>query len=68
MIIEKGFLFKDFYGYKCHVVAILKDEPRENYTQIVYKYYGRRKQWWHYETIDLESFLYYIKKQKYKLY
>ncbi len=30
--------------YKCHIVAIVDEE------YIVYKWYGRRKQWWHYEV------------------
>ena len=30
--------------YKYHVVAILENEE-----QIVFKYFGKRKQWWHYE-------------------
>ena len=29
--------------YKIHIVAIIDE------TQIVYKYYGKHKQWWHYE-------------------
>lgn len=31
--------------YKIHIVAIV-DEG-----QVVFKYYGRHKQWWHYEVI-----------------
>ena len=30
--------------YKCHVVAIVDDY------MVVYKWYGRVKQWWHYEV------------------
>ena len=29
--------------YKCHILAIF-----DNY-MVAYKYYGRHKQWWHYE-------------------
>ncbi len=36
--------------YKCHVLAIVDDD------KIVYKWYGRRKQYWHYE-VDRESLL-----------
>jgi uncharacterized protein YndB with AHSA1/START domain len=28
--------------YKCHILAIVDDD------QIVYKWYGKHKQWWHY--------------------
>lgn len=36
--------------YKCHVVAVVDE------CMVVYKWYGRRKQWWHYEVED-EEFL-----------
>ena len=36
---------KDHDGYKCHVLVNLKSEPGG---QIVFKYYGRHKQYWHY--------------------
>ncbi len=36
--------------YKYHVITILDKEP---YTQIVLKYYGRWKQYWHYEVRSL---------------
>ncbi len=39
------------FAYKYHVVAILEEEKH-----IVVKYYGKRKQWWHYEV---ESFYHY---------
>ena len=42
-------IFYDELNYKCHIVARLKDleEP-----QIVYRYYGKHKQWWHYCLIS----------------
>ena len=36
--------------YKCHVLAIVDD------SYVVYKWYGRCKQWWHYE-IGHKNFL-----------
>jgi len=36
--------------YKCHVVAVVDE------CMVVYKWYGKRKQWWHYEVED-EEFL-----------
>ena len=36
--------------HKYHVITILDKEP---YTQIVLKYYGRWKQYWHYEVRSL---------------
>ena len=41
--------------YKHHIVAILKDE---NETQVVYKYFGKHKRWWHYEIMSLTNFEY----------
>ena len=38
------------YLYKYHLVAIVDDKPDK---QIVFKYYGRHKQWWHYEIVPL---------------
>ncbi len=32
--------------YKIHIVAIVDE------CYVVYKWYGRRKQWWHYEVED----------------
>lgn len=32
-------------GYKCHVLVNLKEE-----NQIVFKYFGRYKKYWHYEV------------------
>ena len=34
--------------YKCHVLAIVDED------MVVYKYFGRRKQWWHYEVEPIE--------------
>lgn len=45
-----GYTF-EYDGYKYHVVAIVKDE-HGNRDEVLYilKYYGKRKQWWHYEV------------------
>ena len=55
MELKKGKIFYDQDGYKCHVVAILDEE---NHPQIVYKYYGNHKQWWHYFVISVFRFEY----------
>ena len=41
--LKEGDTFVDDDGYKCHIVTNLPNEG-----QIVWKYYGKRKQWWHY--------------------
>lgn len=41
--LKEGDTFVDDDGYKCHVLANLKKEE-----QIVFKYYGKHKQYWHY--------------------
>lgn len=35
--------------YKCHVVAIVDEN------MVVYKWFGRRKRWWHYQVESLEQ-------------
>ena len=35
--------------YKIHIVSII-DEGKGIY--VVYRYFGKRKQWWHYEIAD----------------
>lgn len=42
-----------YRNYKYHVVSIINEKP---YPQIVYKYYGKYKQWWHYEIESIFSF------------
>ena len=41
--------YKKYDRNKYHIVAIL-DEPEK---QIVYKFYGIHKQWWHYKITEL---------------
>jgi len=43
--LKEGDTFVDDQGYKCHVVTNL---PKESGGKIVWKYYGKHKQWWHY--------------------
>lgn len=57
---NKGDVFYDLRSlrfYKCYVVCELNDEP-EPY--IVYKYYGKHKQWWHYGIISKYLFKLYM--------
>jgi hypothetical protein len=51
--LKEGDTFIDDHGYKCHVVTNL---PKEQGGRIVFKYYGKRKQWWHY---FIESYFYF---------
>ncbi len=44
--------------YKCHVLAIVDED------QVVYKWYGRRKQYWHYEVDPAEYLQMIIKRAK----
>jgi hypothetical protein len=44
--------------YKCHVLAIVDEY------MVVYKWYGRRKQWWHYEVEHKETIDFKIEHAK----
>jgi len=47
MKIEVGQTFhKKGNSYKYHIMAIILDDPE---TQVVFRYFGKYKQWWHYE-------------------
>jgi len=37
-----------------HVVAILEEKPD---AQVVYKYFGIHKQWWHYEIKSMDDMI-----------
>jgi len=39
--------------HKCHVVMMLENEENP---QVVFKYFGKYKQWWHYEIESMFSF------------
>jgi len=41
--LKEGDTFIDLSGYKCHIITNLKQEG-----QIVFKYFGKHKQYWHY--------------------
>ena len=45
---------------KCYIVTHLENEKNP---QIVYKFYGKYKQWWHYEIIDSDSFKWYEERE-----
>jgi len=50
-----------YYVYKIHIVQIID----EGYgVWIVYRYYGKRKQWWHYEIEWQESLSLFVHKAK----
>lgn len=49
--IKKGDTFVDDDGYKCHVLANLKKDE-----QVVFKYFGINKKWWHY---NIESYFWF---------
>lgn len=44
-------------GYKYHIIGHCYDENR-NDKMFIYmtKYYGKHKQWWHYEAITAEEY------------
>jgi len=52
--IKPGNCFYDNqWNYKYHIVILLLDEQNP---QIIYKYFGRHKQWWHYKIESLYLF------------
>jgi hypothetical protein len=62
--LNKGDVFysRELGIYKNHIVAIVGNE-----NQIVWKYYGKHKQWWHYEIQSIYSFNQSLKIGLYKL-
>jgi len=60
-MISKGDVFHIINGpgkpYKCHTLAIIEDH-------IVFKWFGRHKQWWHYEIEYKETIEWRIKRAK----
>lgn len=42
------------YVYKIHIVGIVDD------VMVVYKYYGKHKQWWHYGVKREDDLSFYI--------
>ncbi len=62
------FFYEKRSNYKYHVVNIFLDQ---DLWLIVFKYYGKHKQWWHYEIKELWDFnswiecgLYYLKNKE----
>lgn len=51
--LKEGDTFVNEHNYKCHVVTNL---PKESGGHIVFKWYGKHKQWWHYYV---ESYFYF---------
>lgn len=51
--LKEGDTFVDDDGYKCYIVTNL---PNEEGGQLVFKYYGKNKKWWHY---GIESYFYF---------
>lgn len=49
--LKPGDIFWDDDGYKCHVLVNLYEEGR-----IVFKYFGKHKQYWHY---NIESYFWF---------
>ena len=49
-ILPRGYKYH-FRGYLYHVVLSFQDSGNED-TMYVVKYYGKHKQWWHYEVIS----------------
>ena len=50
-ILKPGDIFWDYDGYKCHVLVNLHQEQ-----QIVFKYFGKHKKYWHY---GIESYFWF---------
>ena len=42
-------------AYKIHIVAIVDGN------QIVFKWYGKHKQWWHYQVLQIEDLEWRVK-------
>lgn len=50
-----SFYCRDGGIYKHHVVAVLEEEG-----QVIHKYFGKHKQWWHYKIESIYSFNCYL--------
>ncbi len=51
MTFEKGQSYRwtdGYYNYKIHIVEVI-DEGLTYCQMIVFRYFGKRKQWWHYQ-------------------
>jgi hypothetical protein len=66
MEIEKGFIFyhnQGGTGYKSYVVDIIKDGEK---SLVIWKWYGKHKQWWHYKIENLWGFEHAFELGSYK--
>jgi hypothetical protein len=61
MKFKKGQTYKaaiiGMHIYKIHILAIVEE-------MVVYRWYGRHKQWWHYGIEEPNMLEFYIKKVK----
>jgi len=46
---DKLHIWQQARTYKIHIVAVVDDN------QVVFKWYGKHKQWWHYEVLHIED-------------
>jgi len=53
-IVPVGFTYR-YNGYKYHLAGFFFDEGTDFY---IVKYYGKYRQWWHYEIITRYEFYY----------
>jgi hypothetical protein len=54
-IIPNGSTFR-YEGYKYHVVKCIEDDLTKELIYVV-RYYGKHKQWWHYEAWTQKVFV-----------
>ena len=59
-LLPNGHTFR-YEGRKYHVMFWFRDEHTDNILYVM-KYYGKHKQWWHYEVWD--AFLYDLRIRK----
>lgn len=60
-ILPRGFKYRDG-NYLYHVVLSFQDSETEDIMYVV-KYYGKHKQWWHYEVVRASWIEHLIKRQ-----
>jgi len=59
-VLPDGFTF-NYQGYKYHVVKSFLDVGTNEYIYVV-RYYGKHKQWWHYEIWNAIQYDYLIRE------
>lgn len=60
-ILPRGFKYRDG-DYLYHVVLSFQDSGKKDILYVV-KYYGKYKQWWHYEVVSASWIEHLIKRQ-----